>query len=94
MCPVRLCTGVACPGCGLTRATSRLLQGDLIGALAYHPLVVLAAVEIVAAIVVWRLLTLGRFKLNTRWLNLVLIANGVLLGAVWVVRAANGTLPA
>lgn len=93
LCPIRLCTGVACPGCGLTRATSRLLHGDLSGALGYHPLVLLAVVEIAAAVVLWRLVQLGRVTLNVTLLNVVLIANGVLLAGVWVVRAASGSLP-
>lgn len=93
LCPIRLCTGVACPGCGLTRATSRLLHGDLSGALVYHPLVLLAVMEVVAAAVVWPLLRTGRVKLDIRLLNAVLIANGVLLLGVWMLRAANGTLP-
>ena len=31
-CPVHLLTGLRCPGCGVTRMTLRLLQGDLHGA--------------------------------------------------------------
>ena len=93
LCPIRLCTGVACPGCGLTRATSRLLRGDLSGALVYHPLVLLAVAEVVAAAVLWPLLQSGRIKLDIRLLNVVLIANGVLLVGVWMLRATNGTLP-
>jgi hypothetical protein len=38
-CPVAFVLRVPCPGCGMTRATLRLLHGDLHGALAFHPLV-------------------------------------------------------
>lgn len=38
-CPVRALTGFPCPGCGMTRATHLVLHGDLHGALAIHPLV-------------------------------------------------------
>lgn len=41
-CPVALFLRVPCPGCGMTRATLRLLHGDLAGALAFHPLVLVA----------------------------------------------------
>ncbi|MFO0659517.1 MAG: DUF2752 domain-containing protein [Polyangiaceae bacterium] len=39
VCPTSILLHQPCPGCGLTRATLRLLQGDLSGALAWHPLV-------------------------------------------------------
>ena len=42
LCPIAFWLHVPCPGCGLTRASLRLLQGDLRGALAYHPLVPIA----------------------------------------------------
>jgi hypothetical protein len=38
LCPTATLLGVPCPGCGLTRATLRLLHADLTGALALHPL--------------------------------------------------------
>ncbi len=38
-CPFRKATGLYCPGCGSTRALWRLLHGDLLGSLRYHPLV-------------------------------------------------------
>ncbi|MCU0680682.1 MAG: DUF2752 domain-containing protein [Polyangiaceae bacterium] len=38
-CPIAFFLRVPCPGCGLTRATLRLLHGDFSGALAFHPLV-------------------------------------------------------
>lgn len=47
-CPFRSITGWWCPGCGLTRATHHLLQGDLTQALRYH----LFVVPVLAAIVV------------------------------------------
>ncbi|MFO7181762.1 MAG: DUF2752 domain-containing protein [Pseudomonadota bacterium] len=39
LCPTAALFGVPCPGCGLTRATLRLLRGDVHGALRFHPLV-------------------------------------------------------
>ena len=33
-------TGIYCPGCGSTRATRRLLCGDVVGAFRYNPLLV------------------------------------------------------
>jgi hypothetical protein len=37
-CPFRMLTGWWCPGCGMTRATHRLLHGDVIGALRLNAL--------------------------------------------------------
>ncbi len=44
-CPLRRLTGIACPGCGGTRAVQALLQGDFIGAFRHNllcPLIILA----------------------------------------------------
>lgn len=41
-CPSLWLTGLLCPGCGTTRALHALLHGDLPGALAMNPLMVLA----------------------------------------------------
>jgi len=38
VCLFRACTGVPCPGCGLTRSLSCCLRGHLQEGLAYHPL--------------------------------------------------------
>ncbi len=43
-CGIRSLTGLHCPGCGGTRCADRLLAGDLPGALAMNPLVVLLGV--------------------------------------------------
>jgi hypothetical protein len=41
-CPLHALTGLYCPGCGSTRALHALLQGDVPGALAMNPLLVVA----------------------------------------------------
>ncbi len=41
-CPSRWLTGLFCPGCGTTRALHALLHGDLPGALAMNPLMVVS----------------------------------------------------
>jgi hypothetical protein len=41
-CPLHALTGLYCPGCGSTRALHALLHGDLAGAWAMNPLLVVA----------------------------------------------------
>jgi hypothetical protein len=36
VCPLYSMTGLACPGCGMTRGTHALLHGDVVGALDYN----------------------------------------------------------
>jgi hypothetical protein len=94
ICPIALLTGVPCPGCGMTRAASALLRGDLTLALDYHPLIPLIAVLTVAGWAWWLLRRTGRMKpMSNRVLNLGLIGVGVSLVAVWLLRLAAGTLP-
>lgn len=42
-CPFHVLTGLYCPGCGTTRAAHHLLHGDLAGAFAMNPLMVVSA---------------------------------------------------
>lgn len=51
-CPFRYVTGLACPGCGMTRAAYHLLTLHPVQALHYHPLVLLAPVA--AGLALWR----------------------------------------
>lgn len=94
ICPIAMMTGVACPGCGMTRAASALIRGNIPLALEYHPLIPLVALLVIAGWS-WSLLRrTGRVgPIPTRLLNLVLIGTGVSLVAVWVLRFASGTLP-
>lgn len=48
-CPLKLLTGLDCPGCGLSRALLCLLRLDFQGALHYHPLSVLIYSELLIA---------------------------------------------
>lgn len=51
-CPIFRITGIPCPGCGLSRAVTLLLHGDLKGSLTYHafaPILLLTMVIIFLA---------------------------------------------
>lgn len=52
VCPLRATTGIPCPFCGMTRAVTSAVRGDITASLRYNPggivLVVLAIVVLVA----------------------------------------------
>jgi hypothetical protein len=94
LCPFALITGTACPGCGMTRAASSLIRGDVGGAIGYHPLIPLISILAVGGWVWFLLVRSGRARPPTsQAVNAVLITTGVLLMAVWLARLVSGSLP-
>lgn len=94
LCPFALLTGMACPGCGMTRAMSHLVQGDFRVALDYHPLVFVISVQLLGAWVWFILRRTGKVgPMSPRAFNVILIGTGIMLLGVWILRALNGTLP-
>ncbi len=94
ICPFALCTGTACPGCGMTRAAAHLVRGDLAVAISYHPLVPATALAVTGGWTWFVLRLTGRVgPLSQRALNIILIASAVALVAVWLARMVAGTLP-
>lgn len=92
-CLLRLHADQACPGCGMTRATGRFLNGDVVGAFAYHPWVFALMLQ-VAGFAIWRTF-FGRSANAHRQLVYwvwALPANVVFLVGVWVLRIATGHL--
>lgn len=95
ICFFALCTGTACPGCGMTRAASHLIRGEFATAIGYHPLVPAAMLAMVVGWGWFVLRLTGRVKpLGQTTLNVILIGSGAALLAVWVTRLALGSLPA
>lgn len=90
-CLVRIQTGHACPGCGMTRAAGRMFDGDLGGAFAYHPYV-FALVAQGLAIAVWRYRWGNRPLSNLHYsrLTTILLGNLGLFIAIWAVRVITG----
>jgi len=82
-CPLRTMTGLDCPLCGATRATTQLLRGNVPGALDLNALYVAVLPALVAAGLVW--LARGRWPSVTRsrWFPAVAISVSV---AYMVVR--------
>lgn len=98
LCPLAGWLGLPCPGCGLTRATVALLQGDVGGALRLHPLVFVAAPAFLLLLGSLLLRALGIEPLWTerlagvvtsRWTTLAASALAVTLIVVWALRFAG-----
>jgi len=92
LCPVRACTGIACPGCGLTRATGALLRGRLGDALHIHPFAV-ALVAQVALLWAVACTSAGRRALArppAYATAAVAALNAGALVALWVTRLSTG----
>lgn len=65
LCPFRGLTGVPCPGCGMTRAVSEVVRGELIASLHHHPLGLVIA-SLAVASWFWTLISLCRERLGGR----------------------------
>ena len=82
-CLAQIALHLPCPACGMTRATLRLLHGDLAGATRFQPLAVPLAL-LFAAIVLS-----APWLSDARWRSLVQRSSavvGVALIAVWIAR--------
>ncbi len=82
-CPLRALTGIPCPTCFLTRATSAALTGQLDHSMRLHAFGPLLA----AALLVWSVLAIRRrrllpFRLRAR----VVVLSGLALLGYWSVR--------
>lgn len=93
LCPIRTCTGVACPGCGLTRAVAHLIRGDFAAMWAMHPLAPLIVVEGVVALAIAHLAARRRVRVPPAAVAAVGAVHIALLVVVWVARFVAGSLP-
>lgn len=94
VCPFAITTGMACPGCGLTRAAGYLARGDVAMALSYHPLVMLIGIQALAGWVWFMLRRQGAVKpMSSRISTAITVGTAVSLIAVWLLRLGLGTLP-
>ena len=65
-CPVKLLTGLQCPGCGFQRAAHALMHGDVLGALRFNWFL-LYAVPYLLVLIAERYFLRGRWQLKIRW---------------------------
>lgn len=94
LCPFRICTGEACPGCGMTRGLGALANGQWTESFRLHPLAALIALQAVALWVIAlgvRSDRVGRDQVRRLALPLAVV-NATLLFGVWVARWKLGLL--
>jgi hypothetical protein len=93
-CPLRRLTGVPCPACGMTRAFAHLAKGEWSAAVHDHPLAPLLAAELGLAWLAWGCQAAGLLRLpRLSRPELAALGHLAVLVAVWLGRAATGTLP-
>lgn len=83
LCGFKAVFGVPCPGCGMTRALSALLIGDLSAAFRYHPLVYVLGPAVAAFAFVDIAL---RKPLRPTWIVTAVLTFGVVSISLWVAR--------
>jgi hypothetical protein len=78
----------------MTRAFAHLAKGEWSAAVALHPLAPVLALEMILGWLVWgaALAQKRPLRLPVR-LETVMLAHGAVLCALWLGRAATGTLP-
>jgi len=95
LCPFRLCTGHACPGCGITRATGALLRGDVASSVRFHPFAIVLAIQLVVVFAISARraepvsAAIGKLVRDNQWL--VWLNMTALLGT-WLIRWRFGLL--
>ncbi len=89
LCPFRICTGHACPLCGMTRSAGAFVQGNFVEAFRFHPLTLLVGAQLVL-LAVFQLVT-GRRPRSSAIRPAVLATSAVVV-AVWLARWQTGAL--
>lgn len=97
VCAFKLGTGVACPGCGMTRAVAALLKGDPARSVTYHAF---APVIVIGGALTWLALALGFVTgrnfipgFSSRVVTIALLAFIGLFIAYWLFRLRQGSAP-
>ncbi|HET9211870.1 MAG TPA: DUF2752 domain-containing protein [Thermoanaerobaculia bacterium] len=94
LCLSRRLFHLPCPGCGLTRAFALLAKGEWRAALGMHPLAPVLALEMILGWLAWGASLARRRPLQMPVrIETVTLAHVAVLCALWLGRAATGTLP-
>jgi hypothetical protein len=94
LCLSRRLFHLPCPGCGLTRAFAHLAKGEWAAAVLLHPLAPVLALEMILGWLAWgAALALRRPLRLPVTVDALVLGHGAVLCALWLGRAATGTLP-
>lgn len=80
-CPIRWLLGLACPGCGMTRAAFSCLRLDFAAAWHFHPLIFLLPIFV---------LLLYLFRKNDKTVSIISVCFVVILFTVYIIRMSQG----
>jgi len=86
LCPFRRCTGVTCPGCGLTRATGALARGNLASAHSHHPLVLPILIQLAVGLLLWTFQPASFWNAQKRPILVILSINVLAIFGTWGAR--------
>ena len=75
-CPLRTLTGIPCPLCGMTRAVSAAMHGDMVASLRFNPFGLLLVIAAVVGVVLW--------PRRSKPIVLPLWTGAVLLAVMWL----------
>jgi hypothetical protein len=91
LCGFKRVSGVPCPGCGLTRGVTALARGEVLGGLAFNPLLLTALLLFLLLLGVRLLLGRApRLDLGPRERRLALLAALLLVVANWAYLVVRG----
>ena len=86
--------GIACPGCGMTRASAFLAHGDIVASLRLHPLAVPFALQALIAWTWWGLVLARKVRVPSPWWGITALGlDSFALLTTWLVRLMSDTLP-
>lgn len=87
-CPIKACTGVDCPGCGMQRSVIQLLDGDVAGSIEMHP----AGIPMLFLILFLILHLIFDFKHGAKILTYTFMLSTALTLINYIYKIYSGTL--
>ena len=97
LCAFKNGTGLACPGCGMTRSLAALAKGDLSTSADYHAF---GSIVAAGAVVAWVTLGLGLLTgrnlfpdVSAKTITIAILSAAALFFVYWLYRLWRGTAP-